>query len=157
MRGYTSVSYDVPAAGPSYVLARCRISWVGNYESGGAPITFESLADASTENASGFGRNYLAATAENRAFVRCVRNFLKINVVGQDEVGPKQIDEQVPENPLSPANVLINLMREKNISFDQIKKRLAKDKFEGAETLADVNSIPKTKIFELIERIRAKA
>ena len=85
------------------------------------------------------------------------RRVRELRVVGQDEVGPKQIDEQVPENPLSPANVLVSLMREKNISFDQIKKRLAKDKFEGAETLADVNSIPKTKIFELIERIRAKA
>ena len=156
MRGYSSVSYDVPAAGPSYVLARCRISWIGCYETGDSPVSFESLADATTENSSGFGRNYLAATAENRAFVRCVRNFLKINVVGQDEVGPKQIEDQVPENPLSPANVLFNLMREKSISFDMIKKRLIKDKYEGAEELVDINSIPKTKIFELIERIKAK-
>lgn len=156
LRGYFSVGYNIPAAGPSYVLAQCCIEWIGNYETSGSSVVFESMADASPDNTQSFGRNYLAAIAENRAFVRCVRNFLKINIVGQDEIGAKQLEEQIPDNPLSPANVLLNLMREKGISFDQVKKKLQKDGYDGVDSVATINDISKPKIFELIEKIKAK-
>jgi hypothetical protein len=45
-------------------------------------------------------------------------------------------------------------MKEKNISFDQVKKRLTKDGFPNVESLGSINDIPKPKIFELIERIK---
>jgi hypothetical protein len=154
IRGFTCVSYDVPEAGPSYVLASCYINWIGNYETSGKEVSFQSLADASPDNTQSFARNYLAAIAENRAFVRCVRNFLKINIVGQEEVGTKVIDEPAPENPMSPATVLYNLMKEKGISFEQIQKRLVKDKYEKAEEMTSINDLSKPKIFELIERIK---
>ena len=128
IRGFTCVSYDVPEAGPNYVIASCYINWIGNYETSNVDVSFQSLADASPDNTQSFARNYLAAIAENRAFVRCVRNFLKINIVGQEEVGVKVIEEPGSDNPISPAAVLHNLMKEKGISFDQIQKRLIKDK-----------------------------
>ena len=154
IRGFTCVSYDVPDAGPNYVIASCYINWIGNYETSNVDVSFQSLADASPDNTQSFARNYLAAIAENRAFVRCVRNFLKINIVGQEEVGVKVIEEPGSDNPISPAAVLHNLMKEKGISFDQIQKRLIKDKYEKAEELASINEISKPKIFELIERIK---
>ena len=154
IRGFTCVSYDVPEAGPNYVIASCYINWIGNYETSNVDVSFQSLADASPDNTQSFARNYLAAIAENRAFVRCVRNFLKINIVGQEEVGIKVIEEPGSDNPISPAAVLHNLMKEKGISFDQIQKRLIKDKYEKAEELASINDISKPKIFELIERIK---
>ena len=154
IRGFTCVSYDVPEAGPNYVIASCYINWIGNYETSNVDVSFQSLADASPDNTQSFARNYLAAIAENRAFVRCVRNFLKINIVGQEEVGIKVIEEPGSDNPISPAAVLHNLMKEKGISFDQIQKRLIKDKYEKAEELASINEISKPKIFELIERIK---
>ena len=154
IRGFTCVSYDVPDAGPNYVIASCYINWIGNYETSNVDVSFQSLADASPDNTQSFARNYLAAIAENRAFVRCVRNFLKINIVGQEEVGIKVIEEPGSDNPISPAAVLHNLMKEKGISFDQIQKRLIKDKYEKAEELASINEISKPKIFELIERIK---
>lgn len=154
IRGFTCVSYDVPEAGPSYVLASCYINWIGNYETSDKEVSFQSLADASPDNTQSFARNYLAAIAENRAFVRCVRNFLKINIVGQEEVGTKVVDEQIVENPMSPAAVLSNIMKEKNISFEQIQKRLIKDKYEKAEEVTSINDLSKPKIFELIERIK---
>jgi len=154
IRGFTCVSYDVPEASPNYVIASCHINWIGNYETSNVDVSFQSLADASPDNTQSFARNYLAAIAENRAFVRCVRNFLKINIVGQEEVGVKAIEEPGFDNPISPAAVLHNLMKEKGISFDQIQKRLVKDKYEKAEELASINEISKPKIFELIERIR---
>ena len=154
IRGFTCVSYDVPEAGSNYVIASCYINWIGNYETSNVDVSFQSLADASPDNTQSFARNYLAAIAENRAFVRCVRNFLKINIVGQEEVGVKVIEEPGSDNPISPAAVLHNLMKEKGISFDQIQKRLIKDKYEKAEELASINEISKPKIFELIERIK---
>lgn len=155
IRGFTTVSYEVPQAGPSYVLASCYINWIGNYETNDQEVSFQSLADASPDNTQSFARNYLAAIAENRAFVRCVRNFLKINVVGQDEIGAKtNFEELTPESPLSPTAVLSNLMKEKNISLEDVKKRLIKDKFEKAEEITSLSDIPKPKIFELIDRIK---
>ena len=154
IRGFTCVSYDVPEAGPNYVLASCYINWIGNYETADKDISFQSLADASPDNTQSFARNYLAAIAENRAFVRCVRNFLKINIVGQEEVGVKVVDDPTLDNPMSPAAVLLNIMKEKGISFDQIQKRLVKDKYEKAEEITSINELSKPKIFELIERIK---
>lgn len=154
IRGFTCVSYDVPEAGPNYVIASCYINWIANYETNNKEVSFQALADASPDNTQSFARNYLAAIAENRAFVRCVINFLKINIVGQDEIGAKtNFEELAPENPVSPAAVLSNLMKEKNVTLDQIKKKLAKDGV-AIESITTLNDISKPKIFELIERIR---
>jgi len=154
IRGFTCVSYDVPEAGPAYVIASCYINWIANYETSNEQVSFQSLADASPDNTQSFARNYLAAIAENRAFVRCVRNFLKINIVGQDEVGVKaNFEDLTPDSPVSPTAVLSNLMKEKGVTLDQVKKRLAKDGF-AADAITSLNEIPKPKIFELIERIK---
>lgn len=158
IRGFTCVSYEVPEASSSYVIASCYINWIGNYETDGKDVSFQSLADASPDNTQSFARNYLAAIAENRAFVRCVRNFLKINIVGQDEVGAKNnFDDAAAENPVTPAAVLSSLMKEKNVSLEQVKKKLAKDGYTNVETIVSINDIPKPKIFELIERIKKAA
>lgn len=154
IRGFTCVSYDVPEASPNYVIASCYINWIGNYETGNVDVSFQALADASPDNTQSFGRNYLAAIAENRAFVRCVRNFLKINIVGQEEIGAKQVEEIGADNPISPAAVLSNIMKEKNVSFDSIKKKLVSEKFDKADEFESINDIPKPKVFELIERLR---
>ena len=45
-------------------------------------------------------------------------------------------------------------MKDKSITFDQLKKKLVKEKFDNAENLNSTTDIPKSKIFELIERIK---
>jgi hypothetical protein len=155
IRGFTCVSYDVPEAGPNYVIASCYINWIGNYETSNEAVSFQSLADATPDNTQSFARNYLAAIAENRAFVRCVRNFLKINIVSQEEIGAKSLPEDLGvENPLSPTAALASLMKEKGISFDDVKRRLVKDKVDKADEMTSLAEIPKPKIFELIDRIK---
>jgi hypothetical protein len=157
IRGYTSVEYKVVAASESYFATSCRITWIPNYETHGKEIIFEALADATSNNTKSFARFFLAAIAENRAFVRCVRNFLKINIVSQEELGDAKIleDSNISiENPTCPQVLLEKTMKDKNITFDQLKKKLTKEKFENAETINSINEIPKVKIFELIERIK---
>lgn len=157
IRGYLDVSYKVVAASDNYFATSCRITWIPNYETEGRTVSFEALADASVGNTKSFARFFLAAIAENRAFVRCVRNFLKINIVSQEELGDARLLEESniqQENPTSPSALLEKTMKDKNINFDQLKKKLIKEKFENAENFESIQNIPKVKIFELIERIK---
>ena len=157
IRGYTSVEYKVVAASETYFATSCRITWLPNYETSGKEIVFESLADASVNNTKSFARFFLAAIAENRAFVRCVRNFLKINIVSQEELGDaKLLDDSsaLNENPTSPQSLLEKTMKDKGISFEQLKKKLIKEKFDNAENLNSISDISKVKIFELLDRIK---
>jgi hypothetical protein len=144
IRGYTSVEYKVVAASENYFATSCRITWIPNYETGGREIVFESLADATTNNTKSFARFFLAAIAENRAFVRCVRNFLKINIVSQEELGDaKLLDEgsSSQENPTSPLSLLEKIMKQKSISFEILKSKLIKENFDNVE---NINSLSYT-------------
>lgn len=156
IRGYTSVEYKVVTASENYFATSCRITWIPNFETGGREIVFEALADATSSNTKSFARFFLAAIAENRAFVRCVRNFLKINIVSQEELGDAKLldDSPTQENPTSPHVLLERVMKDKSVSFDQLKKKLIKEKFENAENINSISDISKSKIFELIERIK---
>lgn len=154
IRGFAGVEYKVITATDNYFATSCRIVWIPNYETENRPIVFEALADATTNNTKSFARFFLAAIAENRAFVRCVRNFLKINIVSQEELGDaKLIDDSnsINENPTSPVSLLEKVMKEKNVTFEQLKKKLLK---EEDQEINSINEISKVKIFELIDRIK---
>jgi len=157
IRGYTSVEYKVVAASDNYFATSCKIKWIPNYETNGRVIEFEALADATPNNTKSFARFFLAAIAENRAFVRCVRNFLKINIVSQEELGDAKLLEEsssLQDNPTSPHVLLEKVMKDKGISFEILKNKLVKEKFDNAESLSSINDISKAKIFELIERLK---
>lgn len=157
MRGFTSVSYDVITARQDYVAVKCDISWIPNYETGMLSIKFSALADAHFENTSGFGNKFLMAIAENRAFIRAVRNFLRINIVGQDEIDPKKKNEIIEESqPTNPANVLNKVMLEVGLTFDIIKSKLLEENDQEANSWNSISDIPKKRIFEIIERIKRK-
>jgi hypothetical protein len=156
IRGFTSVKYDVVSPSPEYVVATCSIVWAPNYETENKEVVFSAIGDASTSNTSNFARHYLGPIAENRAFVRCVRNFLKINIVSQEEVGSVKIEEpSTPSNEFNPKSLLENIMKDKGISFDVLKAKLIKEKCEGAENFQSTQDIPNVKIFELIVRLKA--
>ena len=163
IRGFTNVKYDVKCPSSDYVVATCSIDWIPNFETENKPVTFSAIGDASPMNTNSFVSIYLGATAENRAFVRCVRNFLKINIVAADELGAKgaaaaalQQDTQsaVKGSDLNPKDVLSSLMQEKGISFDSVKKRLKEEGYEPMDKLNEVGDIPNIKTFELIERLK---
>ncbi len=100
LRGYTRVDYRIDKNEEGYVSAICTIDWIPNYETLRVEnnvrnddlltinqnIEFSSMANATFENTSGFGGKFLETIAENRSFVRAVRNFLNIHIVGADEI-----------------------------------------------------------------------
>ena len=141
LRGYNSVRYDVIKCEKDHVSIKCEISWIPNFEN---PISesdfvpastrFEDIANATTDNTSSFATKFLETIAANRAFVRCVRNFLNVHIVGDDEIDksngtpqhPETEDEGEPLKKLTPNGVLENLASSKLKcgSFDDFKNKL---------------------------------
>jgi hypothetical protein len=159
IRGYTNVNYEVIQAQPDYVAVKCTISWVSNYETNMQEVSFSSLADAHLDNTKDFAKNFLMAIAENRAFIRAVRSFLKINIVGNDEMGKTtHIDTEVEPNTLTtqPIALLQKTMEEYNISFEQIKERAVQKKMSGAENWNSLNDIAPLSMFTIISGIKNK-
>ena len=160
IRGFNSVTYKIHEASPEYVCASCSINWIGNYETraaDGESVTFESIADAGIKNTESFGQMYLAAIAENRAFCRAVRNFLRINIVAKEEIKNVKISVPKPNsNAASPDLFLKNLMKEKKIEFASIRDKMVKEGADGADSWDTVKDIPRLKMFEIIERIQKK-
>ena len=157
IRGFTSVTYNVNKACSEYVCVSCTITWIPNYETGGDPIVFESIADAGLNNTEGFGQMYLAAIAENRAFCRAVRNFLRINIVAKEEIKNVKTSKPTPSvNTASPDIFLAKLMKEKQIEFESIKARMVKEEINGASDWNTLKDIPRLKMFEIIERLQKK-
>ena len=62
------------------------------------------------------------------------------------------------DNNTDPKSLLSQLMQDKNVSFEMLKKKLKDEGYDGADDLSSVNSLPKLKVFELIQRLKkAKA
>lgn len=128
IRGFSSVDFQIVSKDTNYVIATCRIEWIGNYETSGQAVLFEDCANATTENTNGFGHKFLETIACNRAFVRCVRNFLNIHIVGVDELDKSTNatrEDQPSQQDLTPANQLEKLIKEKlDVDFEGFKNTL---------------------------------
>ena len=162
IRGYTKVSYSVFTAAEHYVCVSCTINWLPNFETENREVSFQSLASTSLNNTKDFGKLYLAEMAENRAFCRCVRNFLRINIVSAEELSnspssnPFTNGGAATSSSNEPSQILADAMKQKGVAFDSLKKKLIAEGYPDADSLNSVNDINKTKIFELISRIKNK-
>ena len=138
-----------------YVVATCRIKWIPNYETEGREVVFSAMGDASPENTTDFTKWYLAAMAENRAFVRCVRNFLKINIVGSDECGDvkkgRAKEKPAKETLTDPRSQLEELMKNKGVSLDILKERLRKEEYKNAGFAEHYNNTIPGKMYDDME------
>jgi len=156
IRGYSSFSTTVPYASPEFVVAVTQFKWLPNFETqeGSAAISIVTTgtADAHRNNTSGFGSAFLTTIAENRSFVRAVRNFLNIPILGQDEVGGSQATTNTNE---STDNPLGELLKNNGIAWESFKNKMIKLNVEGAVDWVSVDSIPNNIIFGLMERVKA--
>jgi hypothetical protein len=129
LRGFNSVKYQFIKCELDHVAASCTINFIGNYETGGESVVFEDAANATLSNTSSFATKFLETIACNRAFVRCVRNFLNIHIVGSDEIDSSSKSEAatlpspVKVNDISPTSILEAQSKEKLgcNSFDDFK------------------------------------
>lgn len=154
IRGYTYLDFIPKHTSDTFVSTKCVMLWLPNYEWSNREVWFAGEADASPENTEGFGMKYLTATAENRAFTRCVRNFLNIRVVGEEEVTATVSDATPANGSPTPVAILGAEMKKKGVSFDDIKAKLVEEKFEGIENIKSIDELPTAQVFKLIERLK---
>lgn len=143
LRGFRVVTYDVSHLSTDHVVAKCRIKWIDNYETEATcpeDITYEDVANATVNNTDSFCHKFLETIACNRAFVRCVRNFLNIHIVGMDEIdrsnnasaspsgGGEVFEGPAPTTPTTPLGALQKALKEKHgiNDFEQFQVFLRK-------------------------------
>ena len=138
LRGYSKVSYEVIKCERDHVVVKCQISWkalVDGMKILEDPCSFEDMANATLENTNDFCSKFLETIATNRAFVRCVRNFLSINIVGDDEIDKSKNKlpfyenaEVIMDGDISPQGLLKRHISKKLSvdSFDDFKDHLRK-------------------------------
>lgn len=124
LRGYSNVEYKLEYL-ENGVSCICTIQWIPNYETSYASsdksfcdfVSFSSIANSTSENCGEFMQMFKETQAENRAFVRCVRNFLNVNIVGDDEISKGKAVEESPKESSPDA-----LNPQKNLEFHASKK-----------------------------------
>lgn len=119
LRGFESVSFKTENISEGYVTASCEIIWSPNYESKQERVVYQDVANATLDNTDSFASKFLETIACNRAFVRCVRNFLNIHIVGADEIDKSRgannsISIEAPEAAaITPLGLLQKSLRSK--------------------------------------------
>lgn len=146
LRGFKSVCYESIKSEIDHVAMKCKITFLGNYETNGEDIIYEDVANATPRNCSSFAIKFLETIACNRAFVRAVRNFLNIHIVGLDEMDTSENDSSSPQsvsnNSFSVHSMLDKIAKE-NINcfnFECFKEYLLDLKESGIYLNKDVSS-----------------
>jgi len=162
LRGFTKVVHEVVKCDIEHVAVKCGITWLSNYESEGSIVYFEDIANATIHNTSSFAQKFLETIAANRAFVRCVRNFLNIHIVGADEIDTSdgkflQAVESNNKEKMSPLNILMTKTGLSTDQFDTFKDILrglwkgGQYKNEKAADWESWSDIPKKEVMKLLE------
>lgn len=140
IRGFESVRFQIESTSPHPVVL-CQIRWLPNEEN---PLgaTYEEIASCNSENSDELSLKFRESIAANRAFVRCVRNFLNVNIVGEEEVFNKGISapSETPETErfaVTPQEILLKNAQIKGFSLASLIELANK---EGANIPADCAS-----------------
>lgn len=125
VRGYNSVAFEVNNLQDN-VVAKCSIKWIPNYEDPDG-VEYQEVASCNIKNSDDFSLKFAETIACNRAFVRCVRNFLNINIVGEEEIEKKNRHETSSSESksslnhgITPQAILLKSCKNKNMSLEDI-------------------------------------
>jgi len=156
IRGVEGVKYNVVAANPEYAAVNCEILFSSNFETENKKISYQENACAHLNNTASFANKYLVEIATNRAFCRCIRSFLGINVVTKEELGGANADESSSKASLASSkqvNLLRDLMQSKNVKWKNIVDKM-KEEGNWKDEYKDIEDLPKDIVFNFIERIK---
>jgi hypothetical protein len=169
LRGFNKVEYSRPTIGPNgEVSVACSITWEGNYETHDKPVTFTGLGDATTNNTAPIGGvYYLTAIAENRSYIRAVRNYLRLeNILGRDEIqSAKTIAPKLEESDSNsvlgtkPIDTLLSKCKKLGITWLALTEMAEKCKSELSSDYTQwktYKDIPGRDIYILIGKITEK-
>ena len=155
IRGYTEVKYPVVRSSPEHCTVTCEIKWISNFEECGREVISSGLGDATPFNTTSFAQYFLGPMAQNRAFVRCVKDYLNINILGQDEISDEDPSKknQRAQNSINTTEILVDLLKAKGKDFESVKSRLTKQGFKNVETYQTIEELPKELVFHAIEEL----
>lgn len=166
LRGYKSCVIKPIKMEPDHVVASCKIEWAPNFENPEGCV-FEDVASAHARNTDDFGMDFLETIAANRAFVRSVRNFLNIHIVGVDEFPQNKSSNEDEANASTPRNsptaTIIKLLGDLNInSFEEFKNGPLRDfwknnsyKNEEAANWKDFSDIPTKEVRKIMALVKS--
>lgn len=170
IRGFDTLNFSVVKTEEEESCVVCSIDFIPNYENPKG-VFYSEVANATTQNTSGFTSKFLESIAANRAFIRCVRGFLNINIVGADEIDTSDKDEvkekkTVTSKSLTPQGSLETrankLGFEDYTSFKTVLKEFWKDETyrnDGVKEWTDFGDIPAKearKLISLLEKRKAE-
>ncbi len=172
IRGYHEIEYSPIGSLPfqDYVNVKCTIRWIKNFEEDHCQ-TFSDIGDACLNSTKGFGSLFLGPIAANRAFIRCVRNYLGISIYGKEEMAPEGDEERqnaekasrsgdsaAPPATDKPHKILLNKMKQYNppLTFSAVKDKMIQEGEPGAKNWETIEDIPNIVIFKILERMNEK-
>jgi hypothetical protein len=120
------------------------MTFIPNYETGGQAVMFQDMANATYENTSSFAKKFLETIACNRAFVRAVRNFLNVHIVGDDEMDKSDPTTTLSQSSdMSPVGVLKKSLKEKHsiTEYEEFKNLLRELHKEGKVEKISIDTI----------------
>lgn len=167
VRGYNSIRYPIVNSGTDFVTCVCEIEWIGNYETEGRSIVHSSVGYSTLDNTSDFMGLYLGPDAENKAFIRAVTTFLRVNVCGKEEIAPENSHKKIAIRKSAKdeygssdvVNILEDCMSRLDIDFSTVLKTLKDDgeSFENdPKSLRELHSMKPTLTMKLIGRMKKK-
>lgn len=124
LRGYSKVNFSIISQSDSNVVTKCSIDWIPNFENPNG-VTYEEIASCNEKNSDKFNLQFAEAISANRSFVRCVRNFLNIGIVGEEEFRQSDLSNKETEKTESrstssiavdPQSILLKISKEKGLS-----------------------------------------
>jgi len=157
IRGYTSIDHQVINESPESVTIKTTVCWIPNYETGYEKVCSSSIASASLATTSSFAQNYLAEIASNRGFSRAVREFLRVPVLGFDEINPdgnKQEKEKF--EPTKPHGLLKQKLEERGKTFEKFKIEWTKAGHPDAKNWESIDDIPLEEVWKIFDAIKKK-
>lgn len=167
LRGVVSVERTVDESGPDRAVVTCKVVFTENYETrAGMPIVYSENANATLANTNSFSQFFLETIASNRAFVRAIRNALRIDIVGSDELSSVSYSNDNAESTgqVTPWMALAEAAKtysgkaapEGFKSFEGFKQFLVDKKIEGAEAWNDWKDVPVSSIWKFITQLKKR-
>ena len=163
IRGVNFIEKKVWESSNDRAVVSCKIHFVPNYETGMQAYIYEEVASATLSNTNSFSQIFLETIASNRAFVRAIRNALRIDIVGSDELANLPVQNNAESSSETEvwhalrdaaANASTKKFPNGIKAFDEFKGILIDRKVEGADGWVDWKDIPASIAFKLISQLK---
>jgi len=157
LRGLKASKCHVVESSAERVVVQQMLSFLPNSENPEG-LEVHAVANATLNNVMGATfQSYLEPIAQNRAFVRAVKDALGINILGQDEL-PLEANAIIVEKTAGPSihAALDQVMESKCISWSDLKATLVskEHEYQGCRDWNSSKDIPQATVLGLLTELK---